>query len=77
MEGGEENDDDGGARWKGVAVVPFTVYLDDSGTSPSQHVAIASAVIIPASRLLLLEREWERLRRRSNSLVSIWLSLPR
>jgi len=39
--------------------VPFTVYLDDSGTSPSQHVAIASAVIIPASRLLPLEREWE------------------
>lgn len=39
--------------------MPFTVFMDDSGTSPSQHVAIASAVIIPASRLLPLEKEWD------------------
>lgn len=40
--------------------MPFTVFIDDSGTSPSQHVAIASAVIIPASRLFLLEKEWSQ-----------------
>jgi hypothetical protein len=42
--------------------VRFTIFLDDSGTSPSQHVAIASAVVIPTSRLLLLEREWNALK---------------
>ena len=42
--------------------MPFTVFLDDSGTSPSQHIAIASAVIIPAARLKALEKEWDNLK---------------
>ena len=37
----------------------FTVYFDDSGTSPSQHVAIATAMVIPAMQIIRLEREWE------------------
>lgn len=53
-----------GLRWRKVLVVPITVYIDDSGTSPSQHVAIASAVIIPAARILKLENELDKLKRR-------------
>lgn len=44
--------------------MPFTVYLDDSGTSPSQPVACATALIIPASRILIMEREWDRLKKK-------------
>jgi Protein of unknown function (DUF3800) len=40
----------------------FTAYVDDSGTDPRQPVAVASALIIPASRILALEREWDRLK---------------
>jgi hypothetical protein len=36
----------------------FNVYIDDSGTSPTQPVAIASALIVPAKRILALEKEW-------------------
>ena len=51
-----------GRGWKGLLIVPLTVYLDDSGTSPSQQVACATALIIPAPRLILMEREWENLK---------------
>jgi hypothetical protein len=51
-----------GLEWESVVVVPFTVYLDDSGTSPTQQVACATALIIPAPRLLLMEREWNNLK---------------
>jgi hypothetical protein len=44
----------------------FTIYLDDSGTSPSQHVAIATAMIIPAMQIIRLEREWETLKRKES-----------
>jgi hypothetical protein len=47
--------------WK-VHLAMFTIYLDDSGTDPSQPVAIASALIIPAPRIIALEREWYKLR---------------
>jgi hypothetical protein len=40
----------------------FTVYIDDSGTDPKQQVAIASALIIPASRIVALDKEFARLR---------------
>jgi hypothetical protein len=40
------------------------VYIDDSGTAPSQRVAIASALIVPASRIRLLENEWDRFRQK-------------
>lgn len=42
----------------------FTVYVDDSGTSPSQKIAVASALIIPAKRIEALESEWDNLRKR-------------
>lgn len=37
----------------------FNVYLDDSGTSPSHKIAICSALIIPARRIVAMERAWE------------------
>lgn len=36
------------------------VYIDDSGTSPSQRVAIASALLVPVKRVHQLEREWKQ-----------------
>ena len=53
-----------GSRWRKVHLAMFTVYVDDSGTAPSQPVAIASALIIPASRIVALEKEWDKLRTR-------------
>ena len=44
--------------------MPFTVYLDDSGTDPSQAVACATALIIPANRILALENELDKLKKR-------------
>ena len=40
----------------------FTVYVDDSGTSPSQRVAVAAALIVPAVRIEAFESEWSTLR---------------
>lgn len=37
----------------------FNVYIDDSGTAPDQRIAIASALIMPARRILALESEWK------------------
>lgn len=51
-----------GKRWRSVNLVMFTVYLDDSGTAPSQRIAIASAFVIPAKQIVRLEREWYNLR---------------
>lgn len=34
------------------------IYIDDSGTAPDQRIAIASALIAPASRMRLFENEW-------------------
>jgi hypothetical protein len=53
-----------GLRWQEIQMAMFTVYFDDSGTSPSQHVAIATAMIIPARQIIRLEREWETLKRK-------------
>ncbi len=41
-----------------------TVYVDDSGTSPSQHVAIATGLLVPALDILRLEGEWDTLKRK-------------
>jgi hypothetical protein len=49
-----------GNRWREVVPVMFSLYIDDSGTSPSQPVAIATALIIPAAQLVRLQNEWER-----------------
>ncbi len=48
------------AAAKGLAVM-FTIYLDDSGTSPSQKIAVATAMIIPALEIVRMETEWEAL----------------
>ena len=50
-----------GNKWKEVNLAMFTVYIDDSGTDPKQAVAIASAVIIPAKRIVALDSEWASL----------------
>jgi len=42
----------------------FTLYIDDSGTDPNQHVAIATALIIPAAQIIRLEREWDTLKQK-------------
>jgi hypothetical protein len=39
----------------------FTAYIDDSGTDPNQHVAMATALIIPAKQLIPMESEWKSL----------------
>ncbi|HZZ39509.1 MAG TPA: DUF3800 domain-containing protein [Acidobacteriaceae bacterium] len=36
----------------------FTVYVDDSGTSLGQTVAVAGILIIPAMQIIPLDREW-------------------
>lgn len=40
----------------------FTAYIDDSGTAPDQKIANCTALIIPAKRLLALEKEWKSFR---------------
>jgi len=40
----------------------FNAYIDDSGTAPSQRIALASALLIPARRILALESEWKTFR---------------
>ena len=39
----------------------ITVYVDDSGTSPSQHVAIATGLLVPGLDVLRMEKEWKTL----------------
>ena len=51
-----------GRKWREVQVVMFTAYIDDSGSDPSQHVANATAFIIPGRRILALQREWDTLK---------------
>jgi hypothetical protein len=54
-----------GKRWKEVQLVMsalFTNYIDDSGTAPDQRVAIAAGLIVPAARIIALEREWDALK---------------
>jgi hypothetical protein len=51
-----------GERWRRVNMAFFTAYIDDSGTAPDQKIANCTALIIPAKRLLALEREWKSFR---------------
>jgi hypothetical protein len=48
-----------GRSWRKVNLTMVNVYIDDSGTAPDQRIAIASALVIPANRIRLLEVEWE------------------
>lgn len=47
-----------GNHWRKVNLAVFTVYVDDSGTSPSQQTAVAAALIIPAMQIPRLEKVW-------------------
>jgi hypothetical protein len=53
-----------GRRWKALQLAIFTLYIDDSGTSPSQPVAIATALIIPAKQIVRLENQWNGIRKK-------------
>jgi hypothetical protein len=45
-----------------VMVRLHTAFIDDSGTDPNQEVALATALVIPASRIQMLQAEWDVLR---------------
>lgn len=47
-----------GSRWREVHLVMFTVYFDDSGTAPEHRIAVASALVVPAAKIVSLDREW-------------------
>lgn len=47
-----------GGRWNEVYLAMYTSFIDDSGTDPKQPIAVASALLIPAKRLIALESEW-------------------
>jgi hypothetical protein len=49
-----------GKSWPERLLVMFTAYIDDAGTDPKQDVAIATALIVPAHRLIAFESEWNR-----------------
>lgn len=51
-----------GKRWQEVNVFLITIYIDDSGTDPGQHVAIATALVIPAAQIIRLQAEWDTFR---------------
>ena len=51
----------GCSKKKEFNLVMFTAYIDDSGTSTTQPVAIASAIIIPSKRISALESVWVKL----------------
>jgi hypothetical protein len=36
----------------------FITYVDDAGTDPNQKVAIATALIVPAARIVAFQSEW-------------------
>lgn len=52
-----------GKWWKEVLLAMFTIYVDDSGTAPEQKIAIASALIVPAKRIVSFDREWDALKK--------------
>lgn len=36
----------------------FSIYIDDSGSSPNNRFAVAGGIVFPAKRIEALEREW-------------------
>lgn len=57
-----------GARWKKVRLAMITVFIDDSGTDPSQKVAIASCLIIESRRIVAIDKEMTDLAEREGFL---------
>ncbi len=48
-----------GRGWRKVKLALFTVYVDDSGTSPDQKQAIAAALVVPALQIPRLVSAWD------------------
>lgn len=40
----------------------YIAYIDDSGTDPQQQVAIATALVVPATRIQRLQVDWDAMR---------------
>lgn len=55
-----------GLAWNKGYLVPFTLYFDDSGTDSQAPVANATGLIVPAKRILALEKEWAALKEEEN-----------
>src|SRR5438477_9690654 len=55
-----------GSAWLGrsnkVYVAVFSIYFDDSGTSPANSIAVAAGWIASAPAWILFEREWKKVR---------------
>lgn len=50
-----------GSRWNEKYLVMFTIYIDDSGSSPEQKVVVASGIIFPTRQLPAFEKAWNGL----------------
>jgi hypothetical protein len=53
-----------GGDWRGRNLAVFSIYIDDSGSSPENRFAIAAGIVFPAKRILAFEREWATFLRR-------------
>jgi hypothetical protein len=49
-----------GSKWIDRNPIMFTVYIDDSGSSPEHKIAVASAIVIPARSIVAFEGEWDK-----------------
>jgi Protein of unknown function (DUF3800) len=47
-----------GSKWAKRYLAMYTIYIDDSGSSPDHKMVVASGIIFPAKRLVQLEKEW-------------------
>ena len=47
-----------GPRWNNRYLAMFTIFIDDSGSSPEHKWAVASGIIFPALQMERLEGEW-------------------
>jgi Protein of unknown function (DUF3800) len=48
-----------GSRRRHVNPVFFTLFMDESGARPTHKIAVAAGLVIPSSRIIALEKEWE------------------
>jgi hypothetical protein len=51
-----------GHRWQEVNLAAFSIYVDDSGTSSDQPLAVASALIVPAAQIARISALWKSFR---------------
>jgi hypothetical protein len=47
-----------GGKGKEIPLALFTVFVDDSGTDPSQKIAVAGCLIVPAVQIAALQKDW-------------------